>query len=111
MTAAAAAVFVFATFGKVLSPQYLLWLVPLAPLARGHKAIAAALLLFAACLLTQGWSQGRYGDVVDLEPIVWLVVARDLVLVAACVLLLREVAASAREGGTHTTNSATMRRR
>ncbi len=91
LTTVAAAVAVFVTFGRVLSPQYLIWLIPLVPLARGRRGLAAALLMLPALALTQVWAQGRYRDVIELEPIVWVVLARNLVLVAVVVLLIREV--------------------
>jgi hypothetical protein len=98
LTAAAAAVAVFVTFGRVLSPQYLIWLLPLVPLARGRRGTAASLLVLAAVGLTQIWSQGRYTELVELGSISWGVLVRNVALVAATVLLVAQVA-SYREGG------------
>jgi hypothetical protein len=84
--AAAAAVTAFVAFGKILSPQYLVWLVPLVALLP-RRAVAASTLLGAALVLTQLWFPSRYGDVVALEPVTWLVLARNLVLVALFAVL------------------------
>ena len=85
----AAAVAAFVAFGKVLSPQYLVWLVPLVPLVAGAAGFAASALLAAALLLTQLWFPSRYWELVALDPApAWLVLARDLVLVALFALLL-----------------------
>jgi hypothetical protein len=94
LAASAAAVAAFAAFGKVLSPQFLVWLLPLVPLVAGAYGLAAGGLLAAALVLTQLWFPFRYWDVVALEPVGLLVLARDLVLVALVVVL---VAATARE--------------
>ena len=59
---AAACVCAFVAFDKVLSPQYLLWLIPLVPLVRGTRGAAATGLLTAACVLTQVWFPQRYFD-------------------------------------------------
>jgi Glycosyltransferase family 87 len=86
--ASAAAVTAFVAFGKVLSPQFLIWLVPLVPLV---LAPLAAAVLVAALVLTQLWFPSRYWDYVGLGPEAWLVLGRDLVLVALVVLLVREL--------------------
>jgi L-cystine uptake protein TcyP (sodium:dicarboxylate symporter family) len=79
--AAAAAVIAFVAFGKILSPQYLVWLVPLVAILP-KRAVTAGTLLAAALVLTHLWFPSRYGEVVALEPVTWLVLARNLVLVA-----------------------------
>ena len=85
----AAAVCAFVAFGKVLSPQFLLWLVPLVPLVRGRRGLAATGLLTAALVLTQVWFPLRYWDYADRFRLAGVVLARDLVLVALlCVLAL-----------------------
>ena len=93
--ASAASVVVFVAFGKVLSPQFLIWLVPLVPLVAGRAGIAAAALLGAALVTTHLWFPRSYWDMVALEWEGWLVLARNLVLVALAGLL---VVATARRG-------------
>jgi Glycosyltransferase family 87 len=85
----AGAVVAFVAFGKVLSPQYLVWLVPLVPLVRSRLAQA---LLAAGLVLTQVEFPARYWELADhLRPAVSTVVlVRDLVLVALFALLLVE---------------------
>jgi hypothetical protein len=96
LVAAAAAVTAFVAFNKVLSPQYLTWLVPLVPAA----GIAASGVLVVALVLTrleweqfvmshgsvEGWGRALSG---------W-VFARDLVLVALFVLLVLRLRAAPR---------------
>jgi hypothetical protein len=85
---AAAAVCAFVAFGKVLSPQYLIWLVPLVPLVRGRRGLVASVLLGAAALETQYWFQSdRYGEYEADFRYAWLILARDLVLVAVLAVL------------------------
>jgi hypothetical protein len=82
--ASAAAVCAFVAFGKVLSPQFLIWLIPFVPLVRGRRGIAAGALLATALVLTQLWFPFRYWDLAlhfSTFPS-WLVLVRDLVLVA-----------------------------
>ena len=84
----AAAVCAFIAFGKVLSPQFLLWLVPLVPLVRGRRGLAATLLLTLALVLTQVWFPQRYWDYADSFHLAGVVLARDLVLVALLAVLV-----------------------
>lgn len=82
----AAAVCAFVSFGKVLSPQFLIWLIPLVALT-GRRA---ALALFAvALLLTQVEFPFRYERLAfGLDRgVAGIVLARDLVLVALLVAL------------------------
>jgi Glycosyltransferase family 87 len=86
---AAAAVTAFVAFGKVLSPQYMIWLIPLVPLVRARLAQA---VLVVVLVMTQVEFPARYWELADdLRPsISWLVLARDLVLVALFLLLVVE---------------------
>jgi uncharacterized membrane protein len=88
LTASAATVVAFVAFGKVLSPQFLIWLLPLVPLVAGGAGIAACWLLAAALVTTQVWFPHRYWHVVALEPAGWLVLVRDLLLVALLAVLV-----------------------
>jgi hypothetical protein len=91
LTASAAAVVAFIAFGKVLSPQFLIWLIPLVPLVAATVGIAACWLLAAALVTTQIWFPHRYWDVVALQSVGWLVLLRDLLLVALFALLLTAI--------------------
>ena len=84
----AAAVTAFIAFGKVLSPQYLIWLIPLVPLVRGRRGVGATALLTVALVLTQVWFPQRYWDYADHLRLAGVVLARDLVLVALLALLV-----------------------
>jgi hypothetical protein len=104
----AAVVVAFVALGKVLSPQYLVWLLPLVPLVGGRRGVRAVGLLVVACVLTQLWFPFRYWQLVaplrepGSEPDAfasWLVFARDVVLLALLWTLagpeLRDTAARA----------------
>jgi hypothetical protein len=86
----AAALCAFIAFGKVLSPQFLIWLLPLVPLVRGRRGLAAGGLFALALVLTQLWFPFRYWDLVLHFRALpsWLVLARDLVLVALLAVLV-----------------------
>jgi hypothetical protein len=90
--ACAAAVCAFVAFGKVLSPQFLIWLIPLVPLVRGRRGLLASGVLAAALVLTQLWFPYRYWELALEFDVAasWLVLVRDLALVALlAVLMLR----------------------
>jgi uncharacterized membrane protein len=87
--ACAAALVVFVAFGRVLSPQFLIWLIPLVPLVRGRRGLWASAALAVALVLTQLWFPLRYWHLAgyfDTFPS-WLVLARDVVLVGLALLL------------------------
>ena len=86
---AAAAVAVLLAFGKVFSPQFLIWLVPLVPLVRGRRGFGAGVLLAAALALTQAWFPRHYWPLANrLAPTQsWLLLVRDLAVVALAALL------------------------
>jgi uncharacterized membrane protein len=84
---AAACTCAFIVFGKVLSPQYLIWLLPLVPLVRGRRGLAATALLTVALVLTQVWFPQRYFDYALEFRNAGVVLTRDLVLVALLVVL------------------------
>ena len=95
VTAWAAAVTGFVVFGKILSPQYLTWLVPLVPLAAGRKGRWACGVFFVVLALSQPeYLADRYG-LREQDWSVWLLLVRNLALVAVFVLLLLELRESA----------------
>ena len=97
---AAAAVVAFVAFGKVLSPQFLVWLLAIVVIVPGLRGSVASVLLVVACALTRMWFPRTYWELVkSFDPTSsWLVLARDLVLVALfAVLVVRLKAFRARE--------------
>jgi uncharacterized membrane protein len=81
----AAAIAGFLAFTRFFSPQYLVWLVPFVPLLEP----AAWVLTATALVLAQVWFF-HYRDVFALGGYVWLVLVRDLLVVALfAVVLLR----------------------
>ena len=91
LIAVAASVAVFVAFGKVFSPQYLIWLIPLVPLVAGLPGLLASLLTAMALVLTQLWYPDRYRPYADHLRVLesGLVLARDLVVVALAFVLLQ----------------------
>ncbi|MGH3016829.1 MAG: glycosyltransferase 87 family protein [Gaiellaceae bacterium] len=83
----AAGVAAVLAFGKVLSPQYAEWLLFLVPLAAGAPGVAAAALAGTAFLLAELWFH-HYDRVFAVEDTVWLVLLRNLALVACYGVLL-----------------------
>lgn len=79
-----AAVCAFIVFDRVLSPQYLLWLVPLVMLVvPSRRGLYAVILLAASMALTQIWFPHHFVGLKHFQPLEsWGVIARDLVLLA-----------------------------
>jgi hypothetical protein len=94
---AAASVVAFVALSKVLSPQFLVWLLLLVPLVGGPRSRAALSLLALACALTAVWFPARYWELVrEFDPLSsWLVLVRGatlLALLATLILPAREPA-------------------
>jgi len=90
--AMAAAAFVSLTlvFSKILSPQYLVWLVPFAVSVRGKTAYAAATMLAFAELLTRFLYPSHYDALVALHgsEVAMLAIRNALVLATAVALVI-----------------------
>jgi len=87
---AAASVVAFVALSKVLSPQFLVWLVLLVPLVGGIRSRAALWLTALACALTALWFPARYWELVkEFDPLSsWAVLARGLTLLALLATLM-----------------------
>jgi hypothetical protein len=101
VAAFAASIAAYVAFFKVISPQYLSWLIPLVPLVAGRRARVATGLFLLALLATQI-------EIYGFEPIhtlpgtsflggepdawaPWLLLGRNLLLVAVFGLLLSQL--------------------
>jgi glycosyl transferase family 87 len=88
--ASLAAVVACIAFAKVLSPQFLLWLVPLGALALAWGELLLAAAAASALVLTLAEFPSRYADVVAREPLaLGLVTLRDAALLATLGLAAR----------------------
>jgi hypothetical protein len=86
------AIAAMAALGKVLSPQFLIWVGPLGALALAWRMHALAAAIGAATLLTFAEFPSRYFDVVGREPFALAIVGvRDAVLLVAVALAAREL--------------------
>ena len=89
-TGFAAAVTAVVVFSKVISPQFLIWLVPLVPLVAGRSGRIASAVLFAVLIATQI-------EVVYEHPLraggwpVWVLLGRNVLLVVLFVVVLAAV--------------------
>ncbi len=95
--ASAAAVVAFVAFGKVLSPQYMIWICPFVLLVRGKRGVAASGVLVLSLVLTQLWFPYRYFEYsrhFAALPSAF-VLARDLALIGLLVTLLAGLRKSA----------------
>lgn len=88
LVAGAAATMVALTVtGKVLSPQYMIWLLPVAVLVPGRYGRAALATMVAAMLLTQAFFPLNYWDLIALHPSeIALLAVRNLTLIGLLVL-------------------------
>ena len=86
----AGAVAALVAFGKVFSPQFLIWLIPLVPLVRGRRALVAEPLFATALVLTQLWFPSQYWRLVlhFASPYWWILLARDLAMVSLVAALV-----------------------
>ena len=87
---AAAAAAAFVAFSKVLSPQFLVWLVLLVPLVVAARGRAPLWLLTAACAVTAVWFPARYWELVkEFDPLAsWLVLVRGVLLLVLLAVLM-----------------------
>jgi hypothetical protein len=91
--AALAAMVVCAACARVLSPQFVLWTIPLLAVALAWRKIALAGAVTAAIALTFAWFPVLYEGVVGREPaLLALVAARNAAMLAAVLLVLRVLA-------------------
>jgi uncharacterized membrane protein len=87
----------FVALGKVLSPQFVIWLLPFAALAWAWREWAPAAAVTTAIVLTQFEFPSRYWDLVfGNTAAAVLVGVRNLLLLVALTSLLARVAAPAR---------------
>jgi hypothetical protein len=99
----------FALFGKVLSPQFVIWVLPLGALAFAWRMHALAGAVALVAVLTQVEFPAHYFDVVAREPAaVALVAARNLALAAVIALSLRELQLGGQEDLLHARRSAVV---
>ncbi len=88
-----AALLAFVALGKVLSPQYVIWLAPFAALAWVWGRRVVALLTAAAIALTHVEFPSRYFDLINSQTdVVVIVTARNALLLAALGVLMAALA-------------------
>jgi hypothetical protein len=90
-----AALLAFVALGKVLSPQYLVWLTPLAAVAWAWGVRLPAALIAVACVFTQMEFPRRYFDLVGGDDTTFAIVGiRNALLLAAGISLAAGLARS-----------------
>ena len=88
-----AAILAFVALGKVLSPQFMIWLAPFAALCASWRLWWPAALCAGAFALTLVEFPGRYFDLVFEEPaLIVIVAARNALLLAALAVLIATLA-------------------
>ncbi len=84
----ATAVAALLAFGKVFSPQFVIWLVPFVLVVGGLRGLGAGALLAAVLVLTHAWFPRHYWDLTRFAPTPsGELLARDLCVVALFVVL------------------------
>lgn len=87
---AAALILAFMLGSKVLSPQYMIWLLPILPLGAGGAAgLGVSALFLAACFITTQVFPANYGDLLEVRyPGPELLLTRNMLLAVLWILLL-----------------------
>jgi hypothetical protein len=100
LAACALPVAAFIASGKVLSPQYMIWLVPLIPLLAGRTGRVAVVVFLGCCAVTQLWFPQLYRHLINLEPFpTALLIVRDaLLIILVGVLWIATASSRARPG-------------
>jgi hypothetical protein len=83
-----AAALAFVLLGKVFSPQFLIWLIPLAPLLGGTLALVGSVIVGTAAVFTRLYFPGHWSDLIQFEstPTALLVIRNALLLCLLAVL-------------------------
>jgi hypothetical protein len=87
VTASVASVAAYVALGRVLSPQYLIWLIPLVPLVSGWAGAAATGLLIAAAGVTMTWFPGAFWRLAAVGDVSWFVLLRNVLLLGVLALV------------------------
>jgi Glycosyltransferase family 87 len=88
LTATAASVVALVAFGKVLSPQFLVWIVFVVPLVERRLFARAVVLTVAALVLTRAYYPYRYEELILLGDVAWVMLTRNVVLAALALFLI-----------------------
>ena len=107
LLASAAAVVGFVAFGKVFSPQYLVWVAAATPLALGRVRVFALLATVVVALLTRYIYVDGYNDLLQAGRTSWVMFARNVVLFALFCSLVLELAARAHASADTPTDAVT----
>ena len=89
MLAIAATIASLVALDKVLSPQYLVWLIPPVALVGRRVGAIGRGLLATAMVLTLTYFPGRFRDLRLLGPTAWIVLARNAILIVLVAVLVQ----------------------
>ncbi len=93
LLAVAAAVVGFVAFGKIFSPQYMVWIAAAVPLALGRVRPFALSATLAALVLTLYIYDDGYYDMLRGGRVSWMLLSRNVILVGLFCSLVLELAA------------------